>query len=109
MKAITGDVVQYRQYASDLNELKSDKDKDGKTISGSLKKKKHDYIFGLDDLDYGQKCILFKQQYKADDTYNDDIVDYLNERDDISAGQMREILEALGATITSRNTVKWGD
>ena len=115
-QAITSDVVQYRKYASEIGAFRSSRDANGKEIKGQrAKDKKHDYIFGLDELDYGQQCILWKMTFPKDDEYNEDgkyndaIVDYLIERDDISADQMREILEALGATITSRNTVKWGD
>jgi hypothetical protein len=102
----------YKSYSKELSGIKGDKDENGKTISGSLKAKKHDYIFSL-DLDYGQKCILFKSEYPKDDEYNvdgeynDAIVDYLNSRDDISYSEMKTILEELGATVDSRGNITW--
>jgi hypothetical protein len=45
---------------------------------------------------------------KADkDKYNDVIIDYLNERDDISEQEMREILEALDMKIDSKGRITW--
>ena len=43
----------YKGYSKDLSDIKSDKDKNGNTISGSRKKKVVDYINGL-DADYGE-------------------------------------------------------
>jgi hypothetical protein len=107
-KAVTGDVVEYRGYTSELYDIRADKDADGDAIVGSAKEKKLDYINGL-DLDYGQKIILFKSLYNADDTYNNDIIDYLNERDDISYEQMETILKELGFDVSSDGTISWGD
>ena len=36
------------------------------------------------DIDYGMRLIIFKSEYNADDTYNYDIIDYLNSREDLS-------------------------
>lgn len=107
-KAVTGDVVAYRGYTSELYDIRADKDENGDSIVGSAKEKKHEYIFSL-DLDYGQKCILFKSQYNADDTYNYDIIDYLNERDDISYEQAETILKELGFDVASDGTITWED
>lgn len=105
-KAITNDVAKYRKYTSDLYDLKADKDSNGKTIRGSEKEKKAEYIDGL-NLDYGQKIILFKSLYEADDTYNYEIVEYLNGRDDITHSEMITILKELGFTVSSDGTVSW--
>lgn len=104
-KAIVDDVVQYRKYASDLYDIRADKDSNGKTISGSAKEKKIAYINNL-DLDYGQKIILFKSLYESDDTYNYEIVEYLNNRSDISYSDMVTILKELGFSV-SNGTVTW--
>jgi hypothetical protein len=93
-KAITNDVMEYRRYTSDLYNIRADKDSNGKSISGSAKRKKKEYIFGL-DIDDGAKYILFKSEYKADDTYNHEIINYLDSRDDISWDEMATILEEL--------------
>ena len=107
-KAVTGDVVEYRGYTSELYDIRADKDENGDAIVGSAKEKKIDYINGL-DLDYGQKIILFKSLYNADDTYNYDIINYLNEREDISYEQMETILKELGFDVSSDGTISWGD
>ncbi len=105
-QAVTDDVVEYKRYTKALSNIKADYDRNGNPISGSKKEKVIDYINSL-DIEYGQAIILFKMQYKSDDTYNKDIVDYLNGRDDISREDMITILEELGATIDSRGQVWW--
>lgn len=105
-KAAAGDVVTYRSYASALNELKADKDSNGKTISGSRKAKVADYINGL-SADYGEKIILFKSEYPSDDTYNYEIIDYLNNREDITYSEMETILKELGFTVDAAGNVRW--
>ena len=104
--AISNNVIEYRTLVSELYDLKADKDSNGKTISGSAKEKKVEYINNL-NLDYGQKIILFKSLYEADDTYNYDIVEYLNSRNDISYAEMKTILEELGFTVHANGNVTW--
>jgi CDP-glycerol glycerophosphotransferase (TagB/SpsB family) len=89
-----------------LYDIKADKDGDGKSISGSRKEKVINYVNGL-DIDYGQKIILFKSEYKSDNTYNYDIVDYLNSRNDISYDEMVTILKELGFIVSSNGYVTW--
>jgi len=103
-KAVASDLMTYRKYASDLNDLKADKDAEGKSISGSRKDKVIDYINNL-DADYGEKIILFKSEYPSDDTYNMEIVEYLNNREDISYEEMETILKELGFTVSSDGTI----
>ena len=104
--AVTNDVVSYRQYASDLNELKADKDNGGSSISGSRKSKVVDYINGL-DADYGAKLILYKTEYSSDDSINNDIIEYLNNREDIDYQQMQTILTKLGMTVDQDGNIMW--
>lgn len=105
-KAVASDVVEYRRYAGELYDIKADKDEDGKSITGSRKEKVLDYINGL-DLDYGARLILFKNEYNADDTYNYEIINYLNEREDISYEQMETILKELGFKVDSEGNISW--
>ena len=106
-KAVTDDVIKYKTYTSALNDIRADKDENGKTISGSAKAKKKKYIFGL-NLDQGQKYILFKSEYPSDDTYNYEIIAYLNERDDISYSDMVTILKEIGFTVgADGKTITW--
>jgi hypothetical protein len=105
--AVTDDIIKYKGYTSALDDIRADKDSKGNSISGSAKEKKKDYIFGL-DLDEGQKYILFKTEYPKDDTYNYEIIDYLNGRDDISYDEMVTILEELGFIIGADGvTITW--
>jgi len=101
-----GSVVEYKQYTKALSDIKADKDSDGKTISGSRKEKVANYINGL-DADYGAKIILFKSEYTSDDTYNQEIIEYLNNRNDISYSEMETILKELGFTVEADGTVRW--
>lgn len=105
-KAVASDVVEYRRYASELYDIKADKDENGKSISGSRKEKVLDYINGL-DIDYGAKLILFKNEYNSDDESNEEIIEYLNSRSDISFEEEVAILRELGFTVTDDGTIYW--
>ena len=105
-KAVTDSVVEYRQYAKDLDAIRADKDSNGKSISGSAKQKKWNYINSL-NIDDGAKLILFKNEYNADDTYNYEIIDYLNRRDDITFDEMNTILRELGFNVTADGKITW--
>ena len=97
-KAFAGGVKSYRKYTNDLYNIKADKDASGKSISGSRKKKVIEYINNL-DAEYGEKLILFKKEYSSDDTYNKEILEYLNGRTDLTYEDRVTILEELGATV----------
>ena len=106
-KAI-GDIVTYRQYSKAINKFEADKDENGKSISGSKKEKVINYISSL-DIDYGQKIILYRSIYDGEEdknTYNLEIVEYLNSRNDISYEEMVDILESLDMTVLSDGTVQ---
>ena len=105
-RAVTSDIVEYRRYASDLNDIKADKDYSGKTISGSRKEKVLDYINSL-DISYGERLILFKNEYNSDDTYNYEIIDYLNSRSDLSFEERIAILRELGFDVTDDGNISW--
>lgn len=96
----------FRSYTSDLWDIKADKDEKGKSINGSRKKKVIEYCDNM-DADYGVKIILFKSEYPADDTYNEDIIEYLNNRDDISYKEMETILKYLGFEVDSEGNIYW--
>lgn len=104
-KAVTDDIVLYRQYRSDLNKIRDTKDANGKTTV-KAQEKKYDYIFSL-DLDYGAKAILYKTEYEKAHEYNYDIIDYLNNRDDISTEEMTTILRKLGMQVDNQGNISW--
>jgi hypothetical protein len=105
-KAISKDVVAYRDITKGLYKIRADKDSNGKTIIGSAKAKKLDYINKL-DIDYGEKLVLFKSEYNSDDTYNNEIIDYLNSREDITYEEQETILKQLGFTVTADGNIYW--
>ena len=104
-KAVTDDVTKYKKYTSDISNIKADKDSNGKSISGSRKTKVAEYINSL-DINYYAKILLYKSEYTSDDTYNYDIIDYLNSRDDLSFEETESILKQLGFTVENGN-VSW--
>ena len=104
-KAVTEDLVEYKSYTKGISKIEADKDGEGKSINGSRKEKVFNYIDSL-PLDYGQKCILFKSQYKSDDSMNMDIIEYLDSREDISYEEMVTILTELDFTVNGNN-VYW--
>lgn len=103
-KAIGGYKV-YKQYNSDLNDIKADKDEAGEAISGSRKEKVIDYINNL-DADYGSKIVMLKSEYPSDDTYNSEIVDYINNHEDLTYDERVTILLELGFKVDNGN-VYW--
>ena len=96
----------YKTYSSELYDIKADKDENGKSITGSRKEKVIEYVNNL-DVDDSVKFILFKNEYNEDDTYNYEIIDYLNEREDISYVEMETILKKLGFTVSADGTISW--
>ena len=96
----------YKSYQEALSDISADKDENGKTINGSRKEKVLDYINGL-DADYYEKIILFKSEYNADDTYNNEIIEYLNNRSDISYEEEVEILKGLGFEVDADGNIYW--
>ena len=105
-KVVTNDLETYRSYTKELSKIKADKDGSGKTISGSRKEKVLNYINGL-NAGFGEKAILFKKEYPSDDTYNNDIIEYLNGRSDITYEETATILRELGFTVSGDGTVSW--
>lgn len=96
----------YREYSSALYDIKADKDEYGRSISGSRKEKVIDYINAL-DADYYTKIILYKREYNSDDTYNNEIIEYLNSREDISYDEMKSILLKLGFLVDAEGNISW--
>ncbi len=90
----------YKGYSDALGDIKADKDANGKSISGSRKEKVLQYINNL-DADYYTRIILFKSEYPSEDSYNGEIIEYLNGRDDLSYEDRVSILTELGFRVTA--------
>lgn len=106
VKVITGDIVTYKKYSKDLEEIKSDKDSNGKTIANSRKQKVFDYINST-DLNFEQRVMLAKLEYPSYDEYNNEIIEYLNNNKDISYEEEVEILKQLGFEVDSYGNISW--
>ena len=102
---VYGGYSAYLTYSSDLYDIKADKDENGKSISGSRKEKVINYINNL-DADYETKIILFKSEYPSDDTYNMEIINYINNRTDLTYEERVAIFTELGFTV-SNGSVYW--
>lgn len=105
-KVITGDITTYKKYSKDLEEIKSDKDSNGKTIANSRKQKVFDYINST-DLNFEQRVMLAKLEYPSYDEYNNEIIEYLNNSEDISYEEEVEILKQLGFEVDSYGNISW--
>jgi len=91
-------------------EFKADKDRNGKSIDGTKKKKVFSHINSL-DLSVPQKAIMFKLEYPADKdyvgtTYNNQIVSYVDGLD-IDYEEKISVLENIGFKVDDEGNVKW--
>lgn len=90
----------YQTYSDALYDIKADKDASGKTINGSRKEKVLSYINNL-DADYYTKILLWKSEYPSDDTYNREIIDYINGLSGLSYTDRVNALTELGFRVTA--------
>lgn len=100
-----GGYSSYTTYSDALNDIKADKDASGKSITGSRKAKVLDYINSL-DATYEAKIILWKSEYPSDDTYNAEIINYINSRNDLTYEEKVSVYKELGFTV-SNGYVSW--
>ena len=100
MAKSVGGYSAYKTYSDTLYDIKADKDSSGKSITGSRKQKVLNYINNL-DADYETKIILFKSEYPSDDTYNAEIINYLNNRTDLTYEDRVAILTELGFRVVN--------
>ena len=85
---------EFMKFAENIGNIKSEKDKNGKTISGSKKKAVFNYIDSL-DLKSGEKAILFAKAGYPDKSYREFIYNYINGLD-LSSSRKKEIWDSLG-------------
>jgi hypothetical protein len=106
MAKAVGGYDSYIVYADALGDIESDKDEWGQSINGTKKPKVYNYIYRL-DIPEIEKHILFKSEYNSFDDYNFEIIEYLNNRDDISYDEMVSILLDLGFKVSADGMVRW--
>ncbi len=97
---------EYWEYKRAIAGIEGEKDRDGETVSGSVKKNKYAYIDSL-ELDEGAKMILKRMTYGEDDTYNRAIVEYLNGRRELTYEDRVAILTELGMKVGNGGKVTW--
>jgi hypothetical protein len=105
-KAVTDDVWEYREWYKDMVAFEADKNANGKSISGTKKKKVIEYINGL-NIDYGAKLVLLKSQYKTEDDYNAEIFEYIKDKNDLTFEEKLSILKTLGFGVSDDGKVTW--
>jgi hypothetical protein len=101
-KSITDDVLEYRKYYKDLKAMKSE-DEYGNKYDTSVKTRRTEYINNL-DIDYGAKLVLFKSFYKADDSYDAEIFEYIKDKNDLTFEEKLSILKTLGFDVSDDGT-----
>ena len=92
-QGVTKDLYTYRRYVDKINGISGDKRK-----SDVWK-----YIQGL-DLSDGAKLLLFKQEYPKDDTYDTEIVRYVQSLG-MTYAEKKRILEKLGFKIDANGKI----
>lgn len=97
------DIDSYLSYASQT--FVADKKSNGKTISGSRKDKIFNYINSL-NLSVPQKAIMFKAEYNADDTYNNQIIEYVDTLN-ISYEEKIKLVEDIGMKVDDNGYIWW--
>lgn len=105
-KAVSDDLLEYREYYRGMTSLKADKDANGKSISGSKKAKVIDYIDSL-NIEYGAKLVLLKSQYESIDEYNEEIFEYIRDKNDLTFEEKLSILKTLGYGVSDDGTITW--
>jgi hypothetical protein len=98
-KAISRDFAEYKQYLEDLEAI-TDEDEEAR------REKVIEYINEL-DAEYGEKIVLYKSLYKNDNTYNKDIVDFLNKRYNLSYEDIESVLKSLDFDVDEEGNISW--
>ena len=106
MSKVVGGYDTYKKFTNALGNIEATKNANGQAINGSKKKKVLTYINNL-NTDYHTKIMLYKKEYPSDDTYNMEIINYLNERDDITFKERVDILKELGFEVLTDGTIRW--
>ncbi len=106
MAKAVGGYEAYTEYSDALNDIKADKDKFGKSISGTRKTKVAEYISSL-DIPMVEKYILFKSEYPSTDDYNYEIIDYVNSMSDMTFEEKIEVLRSLDFDVDAEGNIYW--
>ena len=101
----TLDISMDKYLDFELQNFKADKNIYGQTIKNSKKTKMINYINNMSGT-YGEKIIIYKLNNMSDNSYNQDIVNYIN-RQNISMEEKRTLLKELGMKVDYAGNVRW--
>lgn len=109
LKASKINIKEYLKYKQ--QDFSSDKEDDGtvngKTVSGSAKKKTYEYINSM-NITYEQKLLLLGSKYKLTDTERTKLANYINTELGISKKEKLELYEKMkGFTVYKDGRVTW--
>lgn len=93
------------KYIENIGSIEGKKDSNGKTISGTLKTAKANYINSL-NLTRNEKLLLFGKNYELSDSEKQTVLKYVNSLS-ISSKQKLEILSQLKGVTIKNNKVYW--
>ena len=96
------DADTYLEYKA--QDFSADKDRNGKSISGSKKRKVFDYINSM-DVPYEQKLILAKSEYNSFNDNNYEIIEYI-ENTGMDYDERIELYKALGFKVDG-DSISW--
>lgn len=96
------DMDNYLEYKA--QNFTADKDKNGKSISGSKKQKVYNYVNHM-NIPLAQKAMIMKSEYESFNTYNFEIIEYIY-NSDISYEEKLDMLKKLGFKVDG-NRVTW--
>jgi hypothetical protein len=96
------DITEYLNYkVKESNDgFISDKDKNGKSISGSAKKKVYNYV-NLNIKGYSNRLLLLAQKYKLSNTERQDLANYINSN--YKGKNRMQLYEKLNKNFTIKN------
>jgi hypothetical protein len=95
-KLVTEDFEEFYTYKAALNKI---------SAGNQTKAQKAAYISGL-DLDAAGKMILFRMEYPNDDTYNRQIVSYVN-ASGLTYSEKVKVLNGLGISVGANGAISW--
>jgi hypothetical protein len=96
---LVGGYDNYTTYKDVIGEIDG-KDENGNSVNGLKKERVRAYIGGL-NISAGQKAVLFRSYYPKDDSYNQDVVDYIVSRSDLTYEDRVALLTELGFIVTA--------
>ena len=103
---VFGGYDDYMSITEDWSSLATGKNEKGEWNNTVNKKAVGDIIYNL-NIPEIEKHILYKSIYNYTDTHNREILEYIDNRGDISWDEMKKIVIELGFTVDENDTIHW--